>query len=70
MVTTEEAIQKITDQRKRFARDAGPDENLGGYLNGLEDALRILRGGEPQWEVDPFDEDEANDDPWTDDLSE
>jgi hypothetical protein len=63
-VNIEEAIQKIAEQRKLFPQDAGPDENLGGYLVGLEDALRILRGQPPKWEAEPFDAYAAKADPW------
>jgi hypothetical protein len=68
-VNIEEAIQNIAEQRKLFPQGAGPDENLGGYLLGLEDALRILRGQAPKWEAGPFDAHASKADPWMGDSS-
>lgn len=65
-MTDEETIRRIIEQRKLFPRNAGPDENLGGYLYGLEDALRILRGHDPKREAGSVDAYAANADPWTD----
>ena len=65
-MSIDEAMQKIAEQRARFPREAGADENLGGYLLGLEDALRMLRGHEPEWQAGPFDAHAARCDPWQD----
>lgn len=41
-----EIIEKIQEQMNRYP-DPGPDDEECGYVQGLEDAARIIKGQEP-----------------------
>ncbi len=48
MVITDEDLQKIQDQIDRYP-DPGPDDEEVGYVQGLNDAVRILQGLSPKF---------------------
>lgn len=42
-------LEKIQNQIDRYP-DPGPDDEQAGYVQGLEDAARILQGLAPKYE--------------------
>lgn len=46
-VVTEEYVNRIRDEIRKYPEDHGGDDEEAGYVQGLEDGIRILRGLEP-----------------------
>lgn len=47
-MVSDEDLQKIQDQINKYP-DPGPDDEQAGYVQGLNDAARILQGLPPKY---------------------
>lgn len=48
-MVTDEGLERLSQEIQKYPEDHNGDDEQAGYVQGLEDAARILQGLEPKY---------------------